>query len=250
MKKGDRLHLFLKLEAEDNFDERNVDQLYAKYKGPMGRWNVALGRSLMPFGLLTDYDTEMLLVEAQDEKTIGYRNDDGVKLSGFWKSMDYEVLASPGKWMKNDHKHNKDKMISVKTSFKGLDLEDPKFGFSFLSGKFEGVQKDLFAIDIIKYHGLLVSRNELVIGKHGREDVQSLFSGIDYSLLPSVDLNVAYSHFKSDYEESSAFIGATYNSPFYGLVFRAGNKHHFKNERGNNKNEVFIQVYKSFSSYL
>ena len=30
---GDRLHLFFKLEAEDNFNENHIDQLYAKYKG-------------------------------------------------------------------------------------------------------------------------------------------------------------------------------------------------------------------------
>jgi hypothetical protein len=248
--KGDWLHLFLKLEAEDNFQENNVDQLYAKYKGPMGRWNIALGRSLIPFGLLTEYDSEMLILETQEEKTIGYRNDDGIKLSGFWKSMDYALLASSGKWMKNDHKYNKDKIISLKTSFKGYDLEDPKFGFSFFSGQLKGVQKNLFAVDVIKHHGLLVNRTEFVFGKHGRDDIHSLFSGIDYSIFPSVDLNIVYSHFKSDYEENAAFLGITYHSPFYGLVFRAGNKYHFKNERGENKNEVFIQIYKSYSSYF
>lgn len=248
--KGDKLNIFLKLEAEDNFEEKNVDQFYIKYKGPMGRWNMALGRSLIPFGLLTDYDSEMLILETQDKKTIGYRNDDGIKITGFWKSMDYALLASPGKWMKNDKKWNKDKMVSLKISFKGYDFEDPQLGFSFLSGKFEGINKDLFAIDVIKYHDLLVTRNELVIGKQGIDDLWSLFWGVDYSLLSSVNLNVAYSHFKSNYEESSAFLGATYNSPFYGLVFRTGNKHHFKNERGNNKNEIFIQVYKSYSHYF
>ena len=239
--KGDRLQLFLKLEAEDNFQDKNVDQFYVKYKGPMGRWNIAFGRSLVPFGLLTEYDSEMLILETQDEKTIGYKNDDGIKVSGFWNLIDYEILVSPG---------NKDKLVSVKTSFKGLDHEDPKFGLSFLSGKFEGMQKDLIGIDIIKYHGLLVSRNEVVFGKYGKDDIKSIFLGVDYSLLPSVDLNVAYSDFKSDYEESSAFLGLTYNSPFYGLVIRAGNKHNFENEKGNNKNEIFIQVYKSYSSYF
>lgn len=248
--KGDRLHLFLKLEAEDNFNERNIDQLYAKYKGPMGRWNITLGRSLIPFGLLTDYDSEMLILNTQEKKTIGYKSDDGIKLSGFYKSMDYELLVSPGKLMKNDHKDNSDKMLSLKTSFKGYDLEDLKLGFSFLSGKFKGVEKELFAIDITKYDGLLVTRNEFVVGKKDKYDLLSVFSGVDYNVYPSVDLNVVYTHFKADYEENSAFLGITYNTPFYGLVFRAGNTHYFKNNRGDNKNEILIQIYKSYSHYF
>lgn len=247
---GDRLHLFFKLESEDNFNETHIDQLYAKYKGPMGRWNITLGRSFIPFGLITDYDSEMLLVETQEKKTIGYKGDDGIKLSGFWKSMDYELLFSPGKWMPNDYKDRNDKMFSAKISFKGEELEDPKFGFSFLSGDFQGVKKDLFSIDFTQYYGLLVSRNEVVFGKQDKDDLLSIFSGIDYGLLPSVDLNVAYSHFKADYEENSAFLGITYNSPFYGLVFRAGNTHYFKNNTGDNNNELRIQIYKSYSHYF
>lgn len=248
--KGDRLHLFLKLEAEDNFNETNIDQLYAKYKGPMGRWNITLGRSLIPFGLLTDYDSEMLILETQEKKTIGYKSDDGIKLSGFWKSMDYELLLSPGKLMKNDHKESNDKMLSLKTSFKGYELEDTKLGFSFLTGKFQGIKKELFGVDITKYDGLLVSRNEFVVGKEGRDDLLSIFTGIDYNIFPSVDLNLVYTHFKTNYEENSAFVGMTYNTPFYGLVFRAGNTHHFKNKRGDNKNEILIQIYKSYSHYF
>lgn len=247
---GDRLHLFFKLEAEDNLNEVHIDQLYAKYKGPMGRWNITLGRSFIPFGLITDYDSEMLLVDTQEKKTIGYKGDDGIKLSGFWKSIDYELLVSPRKWMPNDYKDRHDKMFAAKISFKGEELEDPKFGLSFLSGDFQGVKKDLFSIDVTKYHGLLVSRNEVVFGKQDNDDLLSVFSGIDYSLLPSVDLNVAYSHFKSDYEENSAFLGVTYNSPFYGLVFRAGNTHYFKNNKGDNKNEFRIQIYKSYSHFF
>ncbi len=248
--KGDRLQLFLKLEAEDNFNEKNIDQLYAKYKGPMGRWNVTLGRSLIPFGLLTDYDSEMLILNTQEKKTIGYKNDDGVKLSGFWRSIDYELLISPGKWMKNNHKDDSDKMAVVKVSYKGDDLEDLKTGFSFLAGEFRGVEKKLLGIDITKYEGLLVSRSELVIGKEGGEDLVSLFTGIDYSIFPSVDLNVAYTHFKTHREENSAFLGITYNTPFYGIIFRVGNTYNFKNYTGDNKNEIFIQIYNSYSHHF
>ncbi|CAA6819037.1 MAG: Unknown protein [uncultured Sulfurovum sp.] len=248
--KGDRVNLFLQLEGEDNFKETHIDQLYAKYKGPMGRWNLTLGRSLIPFGLLSDYDSEVLLLKTQEKKTIGYKSDDGVKLSGFWKSMDYELLLSPKKLLKNNHKDNNDKMLALKASFKGQDIEDLKLGFSLLSAEFQDIKKDMFAIDIIKYHDLLVTRNEVVFGRQEDDSLLSIFTGIDYSLAPSVDLNVAYTYYKADHKEESAFLGISYNSPFYGLVFRAGNTHYFKQKTKENQNELLIQVYNAYSHYF
>jgi hypothetical protein len=248
--KGDRLNFFLQVESEDNFEETYIDQLYTKYKGPMGRWNVTVGRSLVPFGLLSEYDSEMLLLKTQEKKTIGYKSDDGLKLSGFWKSMDYEFLLSPGKFLKNDYKADNDKMIALKSSFKGEDIEDLKLGFSFLSAEFHDVKKELFSIDMIKYHGLLVSRSELVLGKQDEHDVVSVFTGIDYSLAASIDLNAAYTHYKADYEETSTFLGLSYHSPWYGLVLRAGNTYYFKHKTQENQNEFLIQIYKSYSHYF
>jgi hypothetical protein len=248
--KGDRVLFFAKLEAEDGFNETHIDQLYTKYKGPMGRWNIALGRSRIPFGLLSDYDAEMLLLETQEEKTIGYRSDDGIHLSGFWKSMDYELLVSTGKWFKNEDKDDKDEMLSFKSSFKGEDIEDFQLGFSFFLGELQGIDKELFAIDVTKYHGLLVSRNEVVVGKQNEENLLSVFSGLDYTLAPSLDLNVAYSYYDATYQEASAFLGLSYHSPWYGLVFRTGNTHYFKHSTKENQNEFLIQIYKSYSHYF
>lgn len=248
--KGDRLHLFFRFEAEDNFTERNVDQLYLKYKGPMGRWNVTLGKSSIPFGLLTDYNSEMLVLNTQEKKTIGYRNDDGIKLSGFWKSIDYELLFSSGTWIQNHNKGDNDKLAVIRTSHKGNDLEDIKFAFSYLAGEFFGVNKLLYGIDIIKYKGLVVSRNEFVVGKEGDRDIASVFSGIDYSLFPSIDLNMAYTYFKTKSIENSLFLGMTYNSPFYGVVLRAGSKYYFNDNKEDDKNEVYIQLYKYYSHFF
>ncbi len=248
--KGDRLKFFLRVEAEDNFTKKNIDQLYLKYKGPMGRWNITLGRSMVPFGLLTDYVSEMLILNTQETKTIGYKSDDGIKLSGFWKSFDYELLLSPGKLMKNYNKDDNDKMAVIRTSYKGYDLEDFKIGFSFLTGEFLGVNKKLYGIDIIKYKDRLVSRNEFVVGKEGGKDLISVFAGIDYSLFPSIDLNLAYTHFKTDSDENTVFFGMTYNTPFYGIVLRMGNKYYLKDNKGDDKNEIYIQLYKYYSHYF
>jgi hypothetical protein len=248
--KGDRLQLFLKTEAEDNFKEINLSQLYAKYKGPMGKWNLTLGRSIIPFGLITDYDSEFLILKTQEKKTIGFKTTDGLKLSGFWKQIDYEIQLSPGKWSEHSNKISEDKMASLKLSHKGYDVEDWQLGFSVLAGEFADVEKSLASVDITKFKGLLVSRNEFVIGREADEYLYSLFAGIDYSVLPSVDMNMAYTFLKTEYKEHTAFLGFSYNTPFYGFVLRAGNKYTFKDNTGEDTNEIFIQIYNRFSHFF
>jgi hypothetical protein len=245
--KGDRLQLFLKTEAEDNFKEINISQLYAKYKGPMGKWNLTLGRSIIPFGLITDYDSEFLILKTQEKKTIGFKTTDGLKLSGFWKQIDYEMLISPGKWSEHSNKISEDKMASLKLSHKGYDVEDWQLGFSFLTGEFADINKSLVGIDVTKYHGLLVSRNEFVVGRETGEYLYSVFAGIDYSVLPAVDMNMAYTFLKKEYKEHTALLGFSYNTPFYGFMLRAGNKYTFKDNTGEDTNEIFIQIYNRFS---
>lgn len=247
--KGDRLYLFFKGEAEDNFIEKNIEQLYAKYKGPMGRWNVTLGRSLVPFGLMTEYDSEWLILKTQEVKTIGFKNDDGIKISGFWGSIDYEFFLSSGKGI--DNRGPGDINIAViKTSYKGGDVEDLKIGFSFLQQEVSDIKKSLAGIDLIKYKGLLISRSEIVIGEEEGKDVLSVFAGIDFSVLPKVDLNAAYNYFDADYDEKSVFLGITYNTPIYGIVLRAGNKYYINDYTGDDKNEIFLQIYKYYSHYF
>jgi hypothetical protein len=249
-KKGDRLQLFLKTEAEDNFEEINLSQIYAKYKGPMGKWNLTLGRSLIPFGLITDFDSEFLILKTQEKKTVGFKTTDGLKLSGFWKNIDYEMLVSPGKWSEHSNKISEDKMIAFKLSHKGFDVEDWQFGVSFLTGEFADTDKSLASVDIIKFKGLLVSRNEFAIGKAEDEYLYSVFAGIDYSVLPAVDLNLAYTFFKTEFTENTALLGFSYNTPVYGFMLRAGNKYTFKDDTGEDKNEIFIQIYNRFSHFF
>jgi len=248
-KKGDRLQFFLKLEAEENFEETGIAQLYVKYKGPMGRWNITLGRSLVPFGLITDYDSEMLILKTQEKFTIGHKVADGIKLSGFWKSIDYELLFGAVELESSDL-GNIDKMLALKTSYKGYDPEDINFGLSLLTSEFSEKRKNLLGVDITKFHGLLISRNEFVFGKITDQEMYSIFAGLDYSILPKIDISSAYTYFQTEDAKHTAFLGITYNSTFFGTVFRLGNKYYFKDEKGVDKNEIIIQIYNSFNRYF
>jgi len=248
--KGDRFQFFLRAEAEENFSENKIAQLYAKYKGPMGRWNFTFGRSFIPFGLLTDYDSEMLIIKTQEHKTIGYRTSDGLKFSGFWRSIDYELFLGLNNWEKNLSYASADKMAGFKISYKGYDPEDLKIGLSFLAGELSDGSKLLAGIDITKYHNLLVGRAEIAAGKEADKNLLSVFTGIDYGIFPSVDLNLAYTYFKSDFDENAVFCGFTYNTPFRGTILRAGNKYYFEDETGDDKNEIFIQIHIYFGRYF
>lgn len=245
---GDRVQLFLRGEASDNFKEKNIEQLYAKYKGPMGKWNITLGRMPVPFGLITEYDTEWQIVNTQELKTIGFKNDDGFKVSGFAGQFDYDFLISRGEGTESGVEDSNG-MGVLKIAYKGLDSESFNTGFSLLYNRTSDSERKLAGIDIIKYYGPLISRNEFVIGEESDTSILSLFSGIDYKLWPAVDLNLAYNYFREDIKEEIITMGVTYNSPFYGLIFRLGNKYHII-KNGGNENEVFIQAYKHFSAFF
>lgn len=247
---GDRLLLYLRAEAADNFAEGSVEQLYARYKGPMGRWNVTLGRTLVPFGLITDYDTEWTIVKTQEDLTIGFKSDDGLKLSGYYGPFDYDLLLSRGRGPEPNEVSRRDKLGSAKVSYKAGESEDLKFGLSGLAGTVSGREKSLAGIDLVGYWGQLAGRGELVTGKEDGRELLSVFTGLDYGLSSALDLNLGYNRFKAGARETVFTFGSTYRAPLYGLVLRGGVKFYDEAIKGDKKNEIYIQLYKRFAGYF
>lgn len=247
---GDRLLLYLRAEASDNFSEGSVEHLYARYKGPMGKWNITLGRTLVPFGLITDYDTEWSIVKTQEDRTLGFKSDDGLKLSGYYGPFDYDLLLSRGRGPEARDASGRDKMGSFKISHKVGESEDLKFGLSALAGTVAGLKRHLAAVDLAASRGQLTARGELAAGKQDDRDVLSVFTGIDYGVSSALDLNLAYNRFKSDAEETVFTFGATYRTPLYGLMLRGGVKFYQEDIEGDEKNEIHIKLYKRFTGYF
>lgn len=247
---GDRLLLYLRAEASDNFTEGSVEQLYAKYKGPMGKWNITLGRTLVPFGLIQDYDTEWSIVKTQEDRTVGFKSDDGLKLSGYYGPFDYDLLLSRGRGPEAHDVSGRDKMVSLKIALKAGEDEDLKFGLSVLGGTVSGLEKNLAGVDLVGYRGPLVGRGELVLGKRNGREIVSVFTGIDYSVSPTLDLNLAYNRFRSGAGETVFTFGATCRTPLYGLLLRSGVKFYIEDIKGDEKNEIYIQLYKRFTGYF
>lgn len=247
---GDRLLFYLRAEAAENFSEGSVEQLYAKYKGPMGKWNVTLGRTLVPFGLITDYDTEWTIVKTQEDHTVGFKSDDGLKLSGYYGPFDYDLLLSRGRGPEPQDVSGRDKLGSAKVAYKAGESEDLKFGLSALGGTVSGREKNLAGIDVAGYLGPLAGRGELVTGRADGRELLSVFAGLDYGVAAALDLNLAYNYFKSGARETVLTAGSTYRTPLYGLLLRGGVKFYNEDIKGDKKNEIYIQLYKRFTGYF
>lgn len=48
------------------------------YKGPLGRWNIRLGRYRLPYGLVSNYSTDRVLIQGIEEEAIGFCADNGL----------------------------------------------------------------------------------------------------------------------------------------------------------------------------
>lgn len=250
--KGDRIILFTVLETMHNFKETMLEQGYFQYKGPLGRWNLILGRYLLPFGLLPNYSTKRLLIESLEYETIGIRSDQGFKLSGMIKDFDYAISLSQGvgvrKWTDIDN----DWLITTRVGYQGVDFEDLRVGLSGLLGRVlpdkmhsighNPAYKKLLALDLIKYYSLWVLRAELTFGEEENKRLNGIFTGVDYALFPRTDLNLGYTHLNRGGDKKDALtIGLTYN--LAGFQIRAAQKLSL----GGEQDEFSFQVYRLFS---
>ncbi|MFQ3675039.1 MAG: hypothetical protein SNJ64_00670 [Endomicrobiia bacterium] len=254
-KLGDRLTLFLLAETMHNFKKTMIDQGYVQYKGPLGKWNITLGRYRLPFGLLPDYSTNRLLITTVESETIGLSSDNGLQLSGTIKDFDYAISLSQGIGQKfKSIDKDKNGLVSFRLGYQGVDFEDFKVGISGLFGKIISdenndssvLNKKLLSIDLTKYSGRRVFRGEFSFGEENDEKLLGIFLGSDYALFPKTDINLGYSLVKlSEYKKIHFLnVGLTF-SLFSGFQIRIAQKMPIKMEKG--KNELLFQVYYIFS---
>ncbi len=253
---GDRVLLFCRAEGEHNFSEFPIGQLYSQYKGPMGKWNITAGRFLVPFGIMTNYDSEWLLVETQEDKTLNIKYDSGIKLAGIINYFEYALSVTQGigverwdDWVDND----KNKLVTARLGKAGDDFEEIGIGLSSIFGKVyidsTSLYKKFVALDATKYYDLFVFRGEIARGKEDDETLTSFFMGLDYRILASLDINLSVNLFRKNYYLNTSTIGLSYNFLFFGLVIRAAHK--FPIGGGKNgtheTNETYIQLYNNYS---
>lgn len=150
---GDRVFLVAQADVEEEIERSHLYNVYVQYKGPLGRWNVRVGRYLVPFGLHYYYDTERLLLPAHEAEALGLKLDDGGQVFGFRGAFDYSVSVSRGF-------RNRPTPI-VRLGWQG---EESRAGLSYLFGKLPSIaDQESVELDELRPDAELVPKHRLAI---------------------------------------------------------------------------------------
>lgn len=256
--KGDRLIMFGLVEAEDNFSDVMLHEIYGQYKGPMGAWNVTAGRFGLPWGLLRGFSASRLLYEVPHDAVLGMNADNGVMLSGVTGALDYAASITQGygpRGTPDDLGHG---LGVARIGFTPGDTEEISLGLSAALGKSirahaedsDGdMDKDMAlhravgGLDAILYLGRWLGRMELSAGRVDHRSMTAGFAAIDYALLPRLDLNLAANlvWHGSEYKDEW-FAGVTGKPPWF--TIRGG---YCYAGHSPSRHEVTLQLYRLFS---
>ena len=105
-------------------------QTYLQYKGPFGgKWNIRAGHYILPFGLLSDFDSERLVLRTLEPLSLGIKLDTGVELLGYIKDLDYAVSISQGVGRNRLTDVDNDKLVTARIGWQGEDINVGLSGF-------------------------------------------------------------------------------------------------------------------------
>lgn len=252
--KGDRVIVVGQLDLDENFEKIRPYQTYLQYKGPLGHWNVRAGHYILPFGLLTSYDTERLLLTTLEPFSLGIKLDTGLEVFGFHGPLDYAVSVSQGVGRRRFTDVDDDKLLIGRI---GWDREAFTVGVSGLLGKvLQAEEAELnsgalyekrLAVDLTtKTLGPLLFRMEGVVGDNGGPRHQTVGGGLllaDYALTPRLELNLKTSHWQERGGQNFLGAGLTYQV-VQGLFVRVADTYQFGQEE---RNVAALQLYAEFS---
>ncbi len=255
---GDRWIGVAQVDADHNFDDVRPYQVYLQYKGPLGKWNVRVGHYLLPFGLLAQQDTERLLLTGIEDTNLGMRKDIGVQFLGRAGEWDYAASVSSGASGIRFIDSRADPVASVRVA---VVREDWQVGVSGLAGRpwarfapliGEGAAAARFtrerrvAIDFLKTWDRLTLRAEAA---GGTDDGDAVWGGAvfaDYVLLPRLELNSRYVHWRRTATADALGVGVTFDAG-RGWFLRVAHHHEF----GDRDRNLFVgQIYYEFSRRL
>ncbi len=246
---GDRYILVGQIDAEDNFEEVRPYNTYAQIKGPLGKINLRVGHYLLPFGLLSYYDTERLLVHGIEEENLGNRLDWGAQMLGYSGPVDYALSVSQGSGSEfRDPDGNK-----LVTGRIGLQKDYSRYGFSVMTGKVDVDDEEdgadyqerrRIALDAEWDLAPWTLRGELIAGQDSGEAVNGGVMLVDYDLTPKLTLNSKIGWWHEDETEPEAALGFSYSLP-HNLILRAADN--YRERDGESEHLFSIQLYWEFS---
>lgn len=257
--RGDRLILYLQAEAVDDASDVLLHQAYAEWKGPMGRWNLVLGRVPMPWGLLTAWSPDRLPFLSPYDTTGTFTSDNGLLLRGSAGMYDYGLALTQGYGMGSIQDYPGPGNLTGRLGITPALAEDLSVGISFAAGTIypsedghgHGMgdpvmeeERIALALDCTWYHGQGAYRVEG--GGRYVEDrwLGTLFGMVDYALLPKFSLQLAgqiYTHMES-HEFGQIYAGAS--TPVGAFTLRMGYEYEHAQEE---THKVVVQLYRLFS---
>lgn len=246
---GDRYILVGQFDAEDNLEDIGLYNTYAQLKGPLGKINLRVGHYLLPFGLLSYYDTERLLIRGIEEENLGNRLDWGAQVLGYSGAVDYALSVSQGSGSEfRDPDGNK-----LVTGRVGLQKDYSRYGFSVMSGKVDvddeedgedHQERRRIAFDGEWDFAPWMLRGELIAGQDNGRGVNGGVMLTDYTLTPELTLNSKLGWWHDRETEPEAALGFSYSLP-YNLTLRAADN--YRERDGGNEHLFSVQLYWEFS---
>ncbi len=254
---GDRWIGVAQADFDDNFQRIRPYQVYLQYKGPLGKWNVRAGQYLLPFGLLTTYDTERLILQGIERSSLAVRRDTGVMAFGRMSAWDYAASVSDGLSDVRFADSRANPLVTARLAYVqggsqfgistliGGVLRDPAYGQG--SGR---VQERRFALDATHSFGPLTLRAEGVRGADPGHVVGGGVALADYALTPRLEINTRYASWSGIESYQTVGAGVTFQIR-QGLYFRVADQYYTRKEnRKENPDGFTIQLYYEFSRTL
>ena len=246
--KGDRLTLFSLVRVEDDLSEVMLHELYARYKGPLGSWDLTAGRFRLPYGLMYSFDAATLLYDTPHHVLLGMDSDNGVMLSGIRGPVDYAVSLTQG-YGHHTPGFPGHGIAMIRLGIMPGETEEISVGISGAYGKSSTMhdvdsvlERALAGADATLYLGQWLSRLEIDIGKVGGAAVLAGFAGFDYALMPRIDINLSASIVRDDSLTASTwFVGMTWRTRW--LTVRGG----YSYDDPEDSHRFAIQAYYLFS---
>jgi hypothetical protein len=250
---GDRYIISGLFEAENNFSEFMIHELYFRYKGPMGLWNITAGRIGIPYGLLTSFSTTRHIFEKPIEEIIGFDADNGIMFSGVAGIFDYGFSLTQGYGAHRMPEFPGEGFGAGRVGVTLGEAEEYSIGVSVSGGRTSADHMDHSAItritgglDATLNIGQSIIRTEVNAGIIDKHRVVSGYGLLDYTLHRRLDLSagirVIYSHNVTD---GALFAGLSFNPPWFNL--RGGYIYEHSDKQ---KHSISLQLYRLFSFTL
>jgi hypothetical protein len=238
------------LVVHDDLSDVILHESYLRYKGPMSRWNVTLGRFQLPFSLLTGFSTNRFLYESLTPLTAGLHADGGVMVSGAIRDFDYGIAATQGLGVHGDPDLDGLELLSGRIGWTFGDAGEMSAGVSAMIGRTPGahddtrVERRIIGLDGTAQSGLWITRWELQTGTIDSDAFAGGFIMMDFGVLPRMDLTGAVDlmHFQRT-TTGTFYLGLGYRSPW--CVIRGG--YTYEISETENSHGVGFQLYRMVS---